>query len=123
LDSTFGDPSSSSGSIGMTAFNLLGGNNGLWGVAVQLDGRIVVSGPAYDGTQYQISAVRLTDTGILDTTFGVGGIVIPALGGNSPSFPHATLQPADGNIVVTGSVGFASGSDAGYNFATIRLRP
>jgi len=47
------------------------------GVAIQSDGKIVVAGKTYNGSDYNYDVVvlRCTTTGSLDATFGTGGIV------------------------------------------------
>ena len=50
-------------------------------VAIQSDGKIVVSGYSYNGTNDDFALVRYDSTGILDNTFGAAGKVITDFAG------------------------------------------
>jgi uncharacterized delta-60 repeat protein len=92
LDTTFG--------VGGTVFLNFGvspGSTDALGVAVQPDGRIVVSGRAF-GNFNGSALARLNSDGSLDQTFGVGGVVRPAV-----THGNVELQ-SDGKILVLGSV-------------------
>ena len=69
-------------------------------VAIQPDGRIVVAGTSWSGTQYVFVVARYTIDGKLDPSFGNGGIVISS--GVLGTANGMVLQP-DGKIVVAGS--------------------
>ena len=73
------------------------------GLAIQLDGKIVVAGAANLPTAGDFALARLNSNGSLDTTFGTGGKVVTNLGGNDEVFGVA-LQ-ADGKIVAAGMTG------------------
>jgi eukaryotic-like serine/threonine-protein kinase len=78
-----------------------------WGgatsVAVQGDGKIVVTGPAHDKVLgYVFFLARYTSTGDLDTDFGTGGNTRAMVSGPPYSYSKVALQP-DGKIVVAGS--------------------
>jgi uncharacterized delta-60 repeat protein len=78
-----------------------------YGVAVQLDGKILVAGSNF-------ALVRFKADGSLDATFGKGGeVAIRGFGATA-----LTLQP-DGKIVVAGSINTESGT--GDDFAVVRL--
>ncbi|QDV39562.1 delta-60 repeat domain-containing protein [Tautonia plasticadhaerens] len=69
------------------------------GVAVQADGKIVVSGRAYVGAgDYDGVLLRLNPDGSQDTSFGAGG---HAVSPDAASFLNVAIQ-ADGKIVVQG---------------------
>src|SRR5213075_2062791 len=68
-------------------------------VAIQTDGRIVVAGSSWTGSQYAFVVTRYNVDGTLDPTFGVGGKV--ATGGPADGATAMALQ-ADGKIVVAG---------------------
>ncbi|MBI3648890.1 MAG: hypothetical protein HY240_09105 [Actinobacteria bacterium] len=90
LDGTFG-------SGGTTTTNI-GHNDTAYGVAIQGDGMIVVSGTA--GSSY-FGVARYTTGGVLDGGFGTGGVVytqISPFGNNG----FGTALQADGSIVVVG---------------------
>jgi uncharacterized delta-60 repeat protein len=68
-------------------------------VALQPDGQILLAGSAYTSTSVA-ATVRLTAQGSVDRTFGHGGIAtIPDWYGVNA----ATIQPADGKIVLAGT--------------------
>ncbi len=46
-----------------------------YNVALQADGKIVLAGEAYDGTNWDVGLARLNTNGSLDTSFGSGGEV------------------------------------------------
>ncbi len=72
-----------------------------FGVALQSDGKIVVSGQALDGSNQEVAVARYTTVGVLDAAFGVGGIQKTSVGTNDSGNAIA-IQP-DGNIVVAGT--------------------
>jgi uncharacterized delta-60 repeat protein len=93
LDTTFG--------VGGTVFLNFGispGSTDATGVAVQQDGRIVVSGPVFSSSFNGSGLARLNSDGSLDQTFGTGGVVRPAV-----THGKVALQ-SDGKILVLGSV-------------------
>ncbi|MBL9113650.1 MAG: cadherin-like beta sandwich domain-containing protein [Verrucomicrobiaceae bacterium] len=71
------------------------------GVAVQSDGKILVAGESYNGSNYDFALVRYTEAGVLDTTFGTGGKVTTAIGSSSDIAFALALQD-DGGIVLAG---------------------
>jgi uncharacterized delta-60 repeat protein len=78
-----------------------GGHSQLYGVKLQLDGNIVVTGWAiYQGLTHGLVA-RYTPEGILDTTFNQTGYVATLLGGILTQYQALDIK-LDGSIVVTG---------------------
>ncbi len=70
-------------------------------LALQPDGKVLVAGSAWNGTDYDFALVRYTSTGSLDTAFGSGGKVITPIGGYDNAYALA-LQP-DGKVLVAGN--------------------
>jgi uncharacterized delta-60 repeat protein len=68
-----------------------------YAVAIQRDGRILVSGQAADA----VLLARYEANGRLDPTFGKRGLVIADFG-HGPDIGHALAVQADGRIVVAG---------------------
>lgn len=101
LDATFG-------SSGIVTTSIGTGNDYARGVVIQPDGKIVVAGSAYGGSDLDFAVVRYTISGALDSTFGNGGIVTTPVGLENDYANSVAIQP-DGKIVVAGS--FNSGSD------------
>lgn len=76
------------------------------GAALQSDGKIVALGYEPVSGQQQMILIRLNDTGILDSSFGAGGIVKLSAGGETRPGGIA-IQP-DGKILVVGHLGTVS---------------
>ena len=71
------------------------------GVALQSDGKIVVAGQSWNGSDYDFAVVRYTTLGAPDSTFGGGdGIATTSFGSTDEAFAVA-VQP-DGKIVLAG---------------------
>ena len=82
---------------------------GFFDVALQPDGKIVVSGSGIDSdpnSNADYLLLRYNSNGSLDSTFGVGGYVITdiAASGDDVAYGGVALQP-DGKILVNGSSG------------------
>jgi uncharacterized delta-60 repeat protein len=75
----------------------------------QADGRIVVAGETFDpvSQRVDVALVRYLENGVLDASFGTGGIVVTPLGLGGSA--RAVLQQADGRIVAAGLATFADG--------------
>lgn len=85
-------------------------------IAVQIDGKAVVSGHASNGRNQWLVA-RLNANGTLDTTFGASGLVISNVSQSSwDNFTDIAVQP-DGKILATGG----SGGNNEYDFAIARF--
>ena len=90
-----------------------------YSVAVQRDGKIVVAGDSYNGSNSDFALVRYLSDGSLDTTFGTGGKVITPVGLYNDSGQSVAVQ-SDGRIVVAGSS--SNGSIDDYDFALVCYR-
>ena len=87
-------------------------------VAVQADGRIVVTGAVIDGRSNRyFGALRYLPDGSLDGSFGSGGLVAADLG--SFEEPRAVALQRDGRIVVAGE----TDCETARCFAAMRLNP
>ncbi len=110
LDTTFG-----TGGIVTTDIEEL---DTLEAVALQADGRIVVTGATRPiGSAHELTIVRYNADGSLDPTFGSGGIVTAGSFGIVPA-EDLVIQP-DGRIVVAG--GFYDAGTEQYGFALYRF--
>ncbi len=98
LDGTFG-----TGGFVMIDFN--GSGDGIWGLALQPDNKIVAVGQSRtapsDGTSDNFAAARLLPDGNLDPMFGSGGKVTTDFGALSDIAFSVVLQ-LDGKIVLSG---------------------
>ncbi|TBW40515.1 hypothetical protein E0E54_00185 [Azotobacter chroococcum] len=104
LDTGFGDN-------GKVTVDIAGRYDQVNVLAVQPDGRILIAGYAGNGTDYDLSVIRLNADGSLDTGFGNGGKAIFYEAGFDYGYGLA-LQP-DGKILLSGL--------ASSDFGVIRL--
>ncbi|MFW5439425.1 MAG: LamG-like jellyroll fold domain-containing protein, partial [Methylophilaceae bacterium] len=70
-------------------------------VTVQVDGKILVTGSSYNGTNYDFALVRYNADGTLDTSFSGDGMLTTAIGLADEYGRSVTVQ-ADGKIIVGG---------------------
>jgi len=91
-----GVPDSSFGTYGVI-YPIFRGSS----IEVQPDGKIIITGSIFNGTDYDFAIARYTTKGKLDKTFGVKGIVATDFGENDHSTDMAIQT--DGKIVVAGS--------------------
>ena len=88
-------------------------------LAIQLsDGKIVMAGYSYNGSNYDFAVVRYNTDGSLDTTFGPdhnGKVTTPI--GNGDDAARAVGIQSDGKIVVAG---YYTNTSDNYNFAVVR---
>ncbi|MCP3916959.1 MAG: DUF4347 domain-containing protein, partial [bacterium] len=84
-------------------------------VTVQVDGKILVAGESYNGSNYDFALVRYNADGSLDTSFDTDGKLTPALGSGDDTIYAVPVQ-ADGKILVAGNS--HNGSD--HDFALVR---
>ncbi len=84
---------------GLVTTDFLGGADYATAIAVQADGKIVVAGYIYNGTNYDFALARYTGTGDLDTTFSGDGKVVTDLTGKSDS-AYALIMVGNQLVVV-----------------------
>lgn len=104
------------GSDGTTITPVAAGDDQAYAIALQSDGKIVVAGDASNGSNLDVAVLRYLADGSLDATFGVGGIVVTAIGPGDDRGYGIALQ-TDGKIVVTGE---ASTACCGQDTAVLR---
>jgi len=97
------------------------GDNQGYGMALQVDGKIVIAGYAYDdppfGFDQDFAIARYDTTGTLDNTFGTNGIVTMDFDSTAESAHDVKLENT-GKILVAGEINIAGHSDfaiARYN--------
>ncbi len=95
-----GSLDTSFGTNGLTGTAIGSGTDRGNSLAIQADGKIVVTGIANDGKSFDIAVLRYNSNGSLDTTFDGDGIVVTALKG--ADFGLSLALQADGKIVVSG---------------------
>ncbi len=94
LDSRFG-------TNGVATYDGGYGDDGAWGVVIQADGDIVVSGGMYNGTDLDILVLRYNSNGTLDNTFGTNGVVTYDSGSGNDRGRRSAVQGGN-KIIVTG---------------------
>lgn len=95
----------------------LGGQERVYGLAIQQDGRIIVAGYTKTKKEADFALVRYNPDGSLDLSFGKEGVVLTDVGGDD-EIHYLVLQP-DGFIVVAG---FSSRGE-NSNFVVARYQP
>jgi uncharacterized delta-60 repeat protein len=102
-----GTPDAGFGNGGVANFEMGSGER----LFLQPDGRIVVGGTYYNGLDLDIVISRYNADGILDSSFGEGGIVVIEGAGSNESTRDLVGQ-ADGNIIVAGT--YDDGTDLDF---------
>jgi uncharacterized delta-60 repeat protein len=85
-------------------------------IALQPDGKAVLAGETYNGSNYDFGLARVNADGTLDTTFNGTGTLALAMGSADDVARSVTVQ-SDGKIVAAGYT--YNGTD--YDFALVRL--
>ncbi|MBK7383534.1 MAG: hypothetical protein IPI81_09380 [Flavobacteriales bacterium] len=98
------------GTAGRVRLNIGIGDAGANALAVRPDGRILVGGYASNGNDRDIAIAGLLTNGVLDTTFGTGGMVIAAFGAGD-DVAQAMRLDASGRLLVAGSSFIGSNED------------
>ena len=99
LDPSFG------GTSGIVITNVGSGASfdSIRSVTNQPDGKIVVAGHAFGPNGYDFALARYSTDGVLDTSFGAGGIVTtPIANGMNADVGYDVTVQSDGRILVTG---------------------
>lgn len=94
-------------------------NGSLGGLAIQKDGKIVVAGYMWTGTNYDFAVYRYLANGSLDPTFSGDGRARFGFGAGRQDFASGLVIQSNGKIVVSGYSGDAKA--ANNNFAVARL--
>lgn len=102
------------GNGGIAMFGVGGAQDNAWGSALQPDGKIILTGPAKSGGNYEFGMARLNADGTLDNSFGNGGkVVTPLTGGDD--FSWSVALQADGKILLGGRSSTPAFAMARYN--------
>ena len=89
------------GSGGLSIFDIGAAADEAFGIAVQTDGKIIVTGQTTVAlTGYDIATIRLNTNGALDTSFATSGISIVAF--SAQDYGRSIDIQADGKILVVG---------------------
>src|SRR5262249_54098762 len=98
LDPTFGD-----GGIGLPSFG--GVLDTAFGIALLPDGRIVAAGETDVAGNEMYALVRYLPSGMVDRSFGTGGLVTTGFGVGTSDRLFAVAMQSDGKPVVAGTSG------------------
>ena len=103
-----GTPDTTFDSNGIVVSNNAAGGNGNDDgnfITTDANGKILVTGYSYNGSNYDMVIWRYNANGAPDTTFDTDGIVVSnsAAGGNSHDIGRSIITDADGKVLVTGS--------------------
>ena len=101
LDSTFGTNGKVITPVGT-------GQDYIQFVTLQPDGKIVAVGNTYNQSNSDFAILRYNSDGTLDSSFGIGGKVITAVGSHDDYAYRSAIQ-VDGKIIVAGSSGDSTG--------------
>ncbi|KYC42820.1 hypothetical protein WA1_11880 [Scytonema hofmannii PCC 7110] len=115
-----GTPDSSFGSNGKVTTSISTNTDEGYSVAIQADGKIVVAGSTYNGSNHDSALIRYNIDGSLDTSFGNGGKVITPVVANSYDVFESIAIQSDGKIVVAGS---ANNNATNSDFTLVRYNP
>jgi len=96
LDNTFG-------TNGVATYDGGHGDDGARGVAIQSNGKIVVSGGDYNGTDLDVLVLRYNSDGTPDNAFGTNGVVSYDSGKGNDNGRRLAIQGGK-KIVVTGNI-------------------
>jgi uncharacterized delta-60 repeat protein len=115
IDSSFGDEGD--------VITQIGYSSAAGGLVRQPDGKLVVTGTAYDTDRqhYDFALARYNQDGSPDPSFGEGGTVMTAFGNQEDSGWTPTILPS-GKIVVGGWASDFSNGDARSAFALVRFQ-
>jgi uncharacterized delta-60 repeat protein len=84
-----------------------GGNEAAAGIAETSDGSLIVAGTTAQGAASDFLVARFTANGLLDQSFGVGGVGLASF--NAIDTAHALAVRGDDTIAVAGSTNAAEG--------------
>lgn len=87
---------------GRKTTDLPGFDEGIFGVAVQSDGKALAAGYEFGTNLYDFAVVRYTTSGAEDPSFGTSGVVTTDFFGRNDGIRGVVVQP-DGGIVAAGS--------------------
>lgn len=98
---------------GKVTTDIAGGQELTTGVAIQADGRILVSAtvlPSLGSFNFDFALLRYNADGSLDSSFNGDGIAITDIGGGSDAADAGVVVQSDGKIVVGGTTSSAGGA-------------
>ena len=97
-------------SDGRVTTDFAGNSDVAFALAIQADGKLVVAGRAWTGTDYDFALARYNPDGSLDPTFDFDGLATTAFPGGSAEAFALAIQ-ADGKLVAAGGAVIGDGLD------------
>ena len=91
------------GTNGVSRVNVLNAADEGWRATVTADGKILVTGYGFNGVNNDVCIIRMSYDGVLDSSFGIGGLFWRNLGGDDRGYAVAALP--DGKILIGGQTG------------------
>jgi uncharacterized delta-60 repeat protein len=108
---------------GIVLTDIGGDDDRINALALDSSGRIVAAGYSRNGLNTDIALARYAQDGKLDPTFGVGGVVVTAVGGGNDLATSVVIQP-DGRIVAVGqSDNGTNGNNVNVDYVLVRFLP
>jgi uncharacterized delta-60 repeat protein len=98
--------------------------SGIWDVALQSTGKLIVSGSRANNGNNDFGAMRLLANGTVDTTFGNNGASVVAFdraGGDLADVVYSMIVQPDDSILLAGDV--SGDSSTGHDMAVVKLMP
>jgi uncharacterized delta-60 repeat protein len=92
------------------------GDDEAYSVVQQADGKLVVAGRSWNGSDHDFSLIRLDAEGGLDPDFGIGGVLLTPVGWGD-DLGQSLIRQVDGKLVLAGT----SSNGIGNDFSLIRL--
>ena len=80
-------------------------------LVLQADGKVIIVGHVFNGTNYDIGLARFNTDGTLDVSFGGGDGTVTMAVGSGDDYAYDVKVQADGKIVVSGSTYNGSNDD------------
>ncbi len=112
-----GSLDNSFGTNGIVKTNIGTSNDEAYAVALQPDGKILVAGGSYNGSNFDFALVRYNSDGSLDNTFNSSGKYTSDFY-SSYDMAYSVFTQADGKIIISGTV---ENTGSNRDFASIRL--
>lgn len=112
-----GSLDNSFGTSGIVKTNIGTSNDEAYAVALQSDGKILVAGGSYNGSNFDFALVRYNSDGSLDNTFNSSGKYTSDFY-SSYDMAYSVFTQADGKIIISGT---AENTGSNRDFASIRL--
>ena len=110
------DPDYGTDGISTPTTSATGGS--FWAMALQSDGKVLMSGDDVAGFNSKMMTVRLLADGALDTAFGTGGVALTDIGSNNERALAVAVQP-NGKILSAGR----TAQPGHQEIAVVRLLP